>query len=140
MSISEFNKLFLGKSHTWLITGAAGFIGSHLVEALLKNNQQVIGLDNLSNGRLSNLDDVLLNVGTHHWKNFKFHKVDICSFDHIRKLKIKADFILHQAALGSVPRSIDNPLAAHEANVTGTVRMLALARELQVKKFVFASS
>lgn len=140
LTLSEIKIKLSSKTHTWLVSGAAGFIGSHLVENLLMANQNVIGIDDLSNGSLKNLDEIRLNVGEKNWNHFQFFKIDIRSVDQIKDSFSNIDYILHQAALGSVPRSIDNPMATHEANVTGTLQMLILARDCNVKKFVFASS
>ncbi len=125
-------------NHKWLVTGCAGFIGSHLVEYLLKNNQTVIGIDNFATGFQKNIDDVLSQVEN---PNFKFLKVDLSKkeiFDALEKFEF--DYILHQGALGSVPRSIKDPLNSHQSNVDGFIHMLEIAREKEVKKFVYASS
>lgn len=124
----------------WLVTGAAGFIGSHLVEELLLLGQHVCGLDNFANGYQRNLDELKISVGPEAWKRFDFTEGDICDLKTCEKLASKADVILHQAALGSVPRSIANPIASNAANVTGFLNMLTAAKDAGVKRFVFASS
>lgn len=145
MTSYETVKIQLGKSpRTWLITGVAGFIGSHLLEALLTLNQRVTGLDNFATGFQKNLDDVRKNVTPAQWALFRFVKGDICSTDdcmgafsaHLEPV----DYVLHQAALGSIPRSLANPLATHETNITGFTKMLIASHEHRVKRFVFASS
>jgi UDP-N-acetylglucosamine 4-epimerase len=125
---------------TWLVTGAAGFIGSHLVENLLKLEQQVVGLDNFATGKRENLQHVRALVGEAAWKNFRFIEGDIRSLDACRRACMGTDVVLHQAALGSVPRSIDDPLASTESNVNGFVNMLVAARDAGVQRFVYASS
>lgn len=139
-TLSEIKIKLSSNTQNWLVSGAAGFIGSHLVENLLMANQNVIGIDDLSNGFLKNLDEVRLKVGEKNWCRFQFYKIDIRTVNQIKDSLPNIDYVLHQAALGSVPRSIDNPIATHEANVTGTLQMLILARDCKVKKFVFASS
>ncbi|MCL1998352.1 MAG: NAD-dependent epimerase/dehydratase family protein [Turicibacter sp.] len=119
---------------TFLVTGAAGFIGSNLVEELLNLGAKVIGLDNLSNGRMSNIADFLANG------NFQFVEGDIRDFELCRKLCEGVDFVLHQAALGSVPRSMAYPLIYEDNNIKGTANMLEAARLAEVKRFVYASS
>ena len=139
--MSEIEKTLMFGRRKWLVTGAAGFIGSHLVEFLLKNNQEVVGIDNFSNGRISNLNEVEEKVGPLNWKRFALLEGDVVTIKSMPSSHLQQiDFILHQAALGSVPRSIVNPMATHEANVTGTLSILNFARENQVKKMVFASS
>ncbi|MEM6325533.1 MAG: SDR family oxidoreductase [Bacteroidota bacterium] len=125
---------------TWCVTGAAGFIGSHLTEALLKEGQRVIGLDNLATGYRANLDDVRQRVGEGAWQRFSFVEGDIRHFDTCRRITEAADLVLHQAALGSVPRSIADPLATHSANVDGFLNMLTAARDAGIRRFVYASS
>ncbi len=130
----------LTTQYTWLITGVAGFIGSNLLETLLKLNQKVVGLDNFVTGFQQNLDDVLQNVDAQQKKNFIFYSGDICRLSDCQQAVMNVDFVLHQAALGSVPRSILNPPATNETNVTGFVNMLLAAKDAQVKRFVYASS
>ncbi|HUP00739.1 MAG TPA: NAD-dependent epimerase/dehydratase family protein, partial [Gemmatimonadota bacterium] len=125
---------------TWALTGAAGFIGSHLLESLLTLEQRVIGLDNFSTGTRRNLDEVRTEVGEERWERFTMIEGDIRSADACRRACEGVDLVLHQAALGSVPRSIAEPLAAHETNVTGTLNMLLAARDEGVERFIWASS
>src|SRR6185369_5034388 len=103
----------------WLVTGAAGFIGSNLVETLLKLDQRVVGLDNFATGKSRNLDQVQALVTPAQWARFRFAEGDIGGLTACRAACESVDFVLHQAALGSVPRSMADPLASHEANVTG---------------------
>jgi UDP-N-acetylglucosamine 4-epimerase len=124
----------------WLVTGAAGFIGSNLVEALLELGQDVVGLDNFSTGHRRNLDQVRLSVGEAAWRRFRFIEGDICSPQDCAGACAGASVVLHQAALGSVPRSIANPLATHDANLTGFLNMLIAARDAGVDRFVYAAS
>jgi len=124
----------------WLVTGAAGFIGSHLVETLLQLQQQVVGLDNFATGFPHNLDDIRAVVGEEPWRRFHFIEGDIADLAVCRAACTGVDVVLHQAALGSVPRSIADPLATNAANVTGFVNMLVAARDAGVKRFVYAAS
>lgn len=124
----------------WLVTGAAGFIGSSLVQALLDADQRVVGLDNFATGLRSNLADVRGRVGQERWQRFDFQEGDIRRPDDCRRACDGVSIVLHQAALGSVPRSIEDPLTSHDCNVTGTVQMALAAREAGVDRFVFASS
>jgi UDP-N-acetylglucosamine 4-epimerase len=124
----------------WLVTGAAGFIGSGLVEALLRLGQQVVGLDNFSTGKWSNLEDLRENVTDRVWQNFKMVEGDIRNLETCEQVCANADFVLHQAALGSVPRSLRKPVETNDNNVTGFVNMLAAAKDARVRRFVFASS
>ena len=124
----------------WLVTGSAGFIGSHLLEALLKAGQSVTSLDNFSTGYPHNLDQVESTVGALAWKRHRFMEGDIRDLATCREACRDVDLVLHQAALGSVPRSIEDPLASHAANVTGTVNMLVAARDANARRFVFAGS
>ena len=141
MSIYETLKTQLqSEQHTWLITGTAGFIGSNLLEALLKLNQKVIGLDNFSTGHQRNLDEVQSIVTPAQWKNFSFMQTDICNLADCQIACSGVDFVLHQAALGSVPRSVEDPLTTNASNVTGFLNMLVAARNSKVKRFVYAAS
>lgn len=124
----------------WLVTGVAGFIGSHLLEALLELDQRVIGLDNLISGSAANLDDVHAHVGSRAWQRFQFIEGDIGDPRCCERACQGVHYVLHQAALGSVPRSIKDPLATHAANVTGFLHILNAARDAQVERFVYASS
>ena len=124
----------------WLVTGAAGFIGSHLLQNLLELGQEVVGLDNFATGHQHNLDDVASVVGNDAWKRFTFLNGDITDLATCHQACRGADVVLHQAALGSVPRSIANPLASHDANITGFLNMLIAARDADVSRFVYASS
>lgn len=124
----------------WLITGVAGFIGSNLLETLLLLGQKVTGLDNFSTGKKENLEEVKAIVGPESWKNFTFMEGDITDLDACKKACEGADFVLHQAALGSVPRSIENPIVTNESNVTGFLNMLVASRDAMVKRFVYAAS
>jgi UDP-N-acetylglucosamine 4-epimerase len=125
---------------TWLITGVSGFIGSHLLESLLKLDQRVIGFDNFSTGYEKNLNEVRALVGEKNWARFQFVEGDIRELAACRRTCEGVDFVLHQAALGSVPRSLADPVATHESNVTGFINMAVAARDARVKRFVFASS
>ncbi len=128
------------KQQTWLITGAAGFIGSNLVEALLQLNQKVVGIDNFSTGHQRNLDDVQTIVTPAQWRNLSFMQADICDLKSCEKVCNGVDYVLHQAALGSVPRSLEDPITTNASNVTGFLNMLVAARKAKVKRFVYAAS
>lgn len=125
---------------TWLVTGAAGFIGSHLVEQLLRLGQSVRGLDNFATGRRQNLDEVRELVGPSAWERFTFIEGDICDPAICQQACAGVDYVLHQAALGSVPRSLADPMRTHRANVDGFLTMLVAARDAKVRRFVYASS
>lgn len=125
---------------TWLVTGVAGFIGSNLLEALLKLDQRVVGFDNFATGHQKNLDEVQALVSSAQWARFRFVEGDICDVAACQRACAGADLILHQAALGSVPRSMAEPLATHAANVTGFVNLLEAARLARARRFVYASS
>jgi UDP-N-acetylglucosamine 4-epimerase len=124
----------------WLITGVAGFIGSHLLEHLLALGQLVVGLDNFATGYARNLEEVRDAVGEARWRNFTFIEGDIREPTDCRRACVGADCVLHEAALGSVPRSIADPLATHQSNLTGFVNMLLAARDARVARFVYAAS
>jgi len=125
---------------TWLITGVAGFIGSNLLEALLKLNQTVVGLDNFATGYQHNLDEVEGIVSPEQWKRFSFIEGDIRDLETCRKACAGVDFVLHQAALGSVPRSIEDPILTNASNISGFLNMLVAARDAAVRRFVYAAS
>jgi len=127
-------------SKRWLVTGVAGFIGSNLLEALLRLNQHVVGLDNYATGFCANLEDVRDNVGANLWKNFSMVDGDIRDLATCQRAADGIDYILHQAALGSVPRSIANPADSHAANVTGFLNILIAANASKVERIVYASS
>ena len=131
---------FKTEQRTWLVTGTAGFIGSNLTEFLLKNNQKVVGLDNFSTGHKHNLDDIKKCVGESLAKNFHFIEGDIADYSTCQNACQNVDIILHQAALGSVPRSIEDPVTSNRSNITGFLNMLTAANQANVKRFVFASS
>lgn len=125
---------------TWLITGVAGFIGSNLLETLLKLNQTVIGLDNFATGHQHNLDEVKGEVAAEQWARFSFIEGDIRNHEHCQLACEGVDYVLHQAALGSVPRSIADPITTNAANITGFLNMLVAARDARVKSFTYAAS
>jgi UDP-N-acetylglucosamine/UDP-N-acetylgalactosamine 4-epimerase len=124
----------------WLITGVAGFIGSNLLETLLGLDQRVVGLDNFATGKATNLEQVRALVSPAQWKHFQFIEGSIGDSAACRRACAGVDYVLHQAALGSVPRSMEQPLATHQANATGFLEMLDAARLAKVKRFVYASS
>jgi UDP-N-acetylglucosamine 4-epimerase len=128
------------RGRTWLVTGTAGFIGGHLAETLLKLDQNVVGLDNFSTGKRENLSHIRGAVGEARWKRFRFIEGDIRRLDTCREACAGAEVVLHQAALGSVPRSIDDPVASTDSNVTGFLNMLVAARDEGIERFVYASS
>lgn len=148
------------EQHTWLVTGVAGFIGSNLLETLLKLNQRVVGLDNFATGHQRNLDEVQSLVTTEQWANFDFVNGDIRKLKDCQramtfspspdgrgagvrvggKTQSSVEYVLHQAALGSVPRSIESPIATNETNISGFLNMLVAARNANVKRFVYAAS
>lgn len=126
--------------HRWLITGVAGFIGSHLLEALLSLDQEVVGLDDFSTGSRRNLEEVRTRVGDQRWARFSFQNETVANAEACRAACARADYVLHQAGFVSVPLSLENPLACHETNVTGTLNILIAAREAGVRRVVYASS
>jgi UDP-N-acetylglucosamine 4-epimerase len=139
---------------TWLVTGVAGFIGSHLLETLLKLNQRVVGLDNFATGYQRNLDEVQAFVTNTQWANFHFIHGDICKLSDCRQALIwqpsvktrevgqsfPVNHVLHQAALGSVPRSLADPIATNSTNIAGFLNMLVAARDAKAQSFTYAAS
>ena len=157
--ISAYDTLkarLMNEQHIWLITGVAGFIGSNLLETLLKLNQCVVGLDNFATGHQRNLDEVQSLVEPNQWANFRFIRGDIRNLNDCQKAMtfchsgagdnlvndngISVEYVLHQAALGSVPRSVEDPVTTNSANITGYLNMLVAARDAKVKRFVYAAS
>jgi len=124
----------------WLVTGSAGFIGSHLVEALLRLGQYVVSADNFETGHRQNLEDLRAAVGEEAWRRHEFLEADIVDPHACRRACEAVNIVLHQAALSSVPRSISDPLRTHAANATGFLNMLVAARDAHVSRFVYASS
>ena len=125
---------------TWLVTGVAGFIGSNLLETLLKLNQTVVGLDNFATGHQHNLDEVQSLVTEAQWAKFSFIEGDIRQFADCQKACVGVDYVLHEAALGSVPRSIADPITTNETNISGFLNMLTAARDAGVASFTYAAS
>lgn len=125
---------------TWLVTGVAGFIGSNLLETLLKLNQTVVGLDNFATGYQKNLDEVQSLVSSEQWQRFRFIEGDIRNFEDCKQACSDVDYVLHQAALGSVPRSLADPITTNEVNISGFLNMLTAARDAEVKSFTYAAS
>lgn len=140
MEYVKVKQQLLTERRTWLVTGVAGFIGSNLAEELLKLNQKVISLDNFSTGHRYNLEHIKKSVTPEQWENFTFVEGDISHYDTCKAITKDVDIVLHQAALGSVPRSIDDPVVSNNSNVTGFLNMLSAAKENSVKRFVYASS
>ncbi len=124
----------------WLVTGVAGFIGSNLLETLLKLNQQVVGLDNFATGYQRNLDEVQTLVSSEQWSGFTFIEGDIIDYDTCLNAVKGVDYVLHQAALGSVPRSITDPVTTNSSNITGFLNMLTAAKNEDIESFVYAAS
>jgi len=124
----------------WLITGVAGFIGSNLLETLLELNQVVVGLDNFSTGHHHNLDEVRSSVSKKLWSHFSFIEGDIRNRKDCDAACDGCDYVLHQAALGSVPRSIDDPQLTNDNNINGFLNMLVASRDNEVKRFIYAAS
>ena len=124
----------------WMVTGVAGFIGSHLAETLLKLNQKVVGLDNYSTGYAANIEDVLGKISPLQRRSFRMIEGDITCTADCRRACRGADYVLHQAALGSVPRSFEQPIQTHLANTTGFLEILLAAQRAKVGRVVYASS
>lgn len=125
---------------TWLVTGVAGFIGSNLLETLLKLDQTVVGLDNFATGHQYNLDEVQQAVSTEQWAKFSFYEGDIRKLEDCQKACAGVDYVLHEAALGSVPRSIADPITTNATNISGFLNMLTAARDAKVSSFTYAAS
>lgn len=156
MAYTELQTRLLVDPKTWLVTGVAGFIGSNLLETLLKLNQRVVGLDNFSTGHQRNLDEVKTLITLEQWENFQFIEGDIRKLDDCRLSMLFAppslaregweeggfpvDYVLHQAALGSVPRSLEDPITTNASNIDGFLNMLVAARDANVTRFVYAAS
>lgn len=130
----------LAHPKTWLVTGVAGFIGSNLLETLLLLNQKVVGLDNFSTGYRHNLDEVKTLVSSEQWSRFSFIEGDIRNLGDCQKACIGVDYVLHEAAIGSVPRSIEDPIFTNQNNIDGFLNMLVSARDAKVKSFTYAAS
>jgi len=139
-SFKKIKQSLLSESKTWLITGVAGFIGSNLLEELLQLNQKVVGLDNFSTGNQDNLDEVQSLVSKDQWQGFTFIKGDISNINVCKKACKNVDYVLHQAAIGSVPRSIKDPIRTNKSNITGFLNILVAAKDENVKSFVYAAS
>ena len=139
-SFELLKKKLLESPKTWLVTGCAGFIGSNLIEQLLKLGQSVVGMDNFSTGKQLNLDEVQTLVSEGQWLRFSFIEGDIRDLATCQQACSGVDYVLHQAALGSVPRSIDDPITSNASNITGFLNMLVAARDTKVKRFVYAAS
>ncbi len=132
--------LLKNEPQTWLVTGVAGFIGSNLLQTLLSADQRVVGLDNFSTGKRQNMTEVLGLLSQAQQKNFRLVEGDIRNLETCQQVCDGVDYVLHQAALGSVPRSIEDPIASNDHNVTGFLNMLVAARDHRVRRFVYASS
>ena len=136
----KIRKHLLSNQFRWLITGVSGFIGSNLLEKLLELNQIVIGLDNFSTGKKENLKDVQNITSPDQWKNFQFLEGDICDLDTCMQVTDGINFVLHQAALGSVPRSIKDPITTNKTNTSGFLNMLWASNNNNVGSFIYAAS
>jgi UDP-N-acetylglucosamine 4-epimerase len=136
----ELSKILKTKQKTWLLTGNAGFIGSNIMEFLLNHNQKVVGIDNFSTGFQHNIDDVLSKLTKNQVSNFTFIEGDISNLSVCVEACNGIDIVLHQASLGSVPRSIEDPINSNNSNVTGFLNMLTASKDAGIKRFVYASS
>lgn len=140
----QLQEYLKGNQSTWLVTGVAGFIGSNLLEKLLTLNQKVVGLDNFDTGHQHNIDQAIQDANNATGKNlsinFKFIKGDIRELSDCNEACNGVDYVLHQAALGSVPRSIENPINTNRANIDGFLNMLVASKDANVKRFVYAAS
>ena len=140
MQYENVKRQLLAQPKVWLITGVAGFIGSNLLETLLQLNQTVVGLDNFATGHQHNLDEVKSLVTSEQWSRFNFIQGDIRNLEDCQHAVTGVDYVLHQAALGSVPRSIADPITSNAANITGFLNMLVAARDAGVTSFTYAAS
>jgi UDP-N-acetylglucosamine 4-epimerase len=143
LAVTVYSKLIEAlpsQPQAWLVTGVAGFIGSNLLEYLLKLNQRVVGLDNFATGHQRNLDEVKTLVSAEQWAGFTFLEGDIRNLSDCEKACAGVNHVLHQAALGSVPRSIKDPIASNATNIGGFLNMLVAARDASVKSFTYAAS
>lgn len=140
IAYEKIKNSLINEPKTWLITGVAGFIGSNLLEELLLLNQKVVGLDNFATGFQHNLDEVQGLVNEDQWQNFTFIKGDIRNLEDCQAACIDIDYVLHQAALGSVPRSIADPINTNDTNISGYLNMLVAARDATVASFTYAAS
>ncbi len=136
----QVKEMLKDQPRTWLVTGVAGFIGSNLLENLLRLDQRVIGLDNFATGHRRNLDEVRSLVEAQQWERFTFIEGDIRDLEHCKRACEGVDHVLHQAALGSVPRSLADPITSNATNISGFLNMLVAARDAQVKSFTYAAS
>ena len=139
-AIDDARRQLTAKPLRWLVTGSAGFIGSHLVQALLELDQTVVGLDNFATGHRRNIDEVRAAVTGERWNRHRFVEADIRDAGACRHACLGIDVVLHQAALGSVPRSLDDPIATNGSNIDGFLHMLVAARDAGVRRFVYAAS
>jgi UDP-N-acetylglucosamine 4-epimerase len=139
-AFDSIQKSLIENQKIWLITGVAGFIGSNLLEALLKLNQRVVGIDNFSTGKQQNLNEVQTSVSPSQWSNFNFFVGDIRNLEECKRACSGVDYVLHQAALGSVPRSLADPITTNASNIDGFLNMLVAARDANVSSFVYAAS
>jgi UDP-N-acetylglucosamine 4-epimerase len=140
MQYERVKQKLLIEPKVWLVTGVAGFIGSNLLETLLQLNQSVVGLDNFATGHQRNLDEVKSLVSADKWARFKFIHGDIRCLEDCQRAVDGVDYVLHQAALGSVPRSIADPITSNAANISGFLNMLVAARDAGVQSFTYAAS
>ena len=140
MQIDQTRQQLRSRPKKWLVTGVAGFIGSNLLEELLVLGQTVVGLDNFATGHKHNLDHVQAAVTPEQWQSFRFIEGDICRSEDCREACVGVDYVLHQAALGSVPRSLEDPITTNANNIDGFLNMLVAARDAQVSRFVYAAS
>ena len=139
-SYEQVKRDLVANPKAWLVTGVAGFIGSNVLESLLLLDQNVVGLDNFATGHQFNLDDVKTEVSVKQWQRFQFIEGDICDYATCKRVLGGVDYVLHQAALGSVPRSIASPIHSNAANITGFLNMLQAAKEVDVRSFTYAAS